>query len=61
VERLADLASREERKDHELLLQSELLKCLKAAANHKQVWVDVGMGAPSCRGGLRVVSYMRVG
>jgi len=35
VERLADIASMDERDDRELLLQSELLKCLKAATNHK--------------------------
>jgi hypothetical protein len=35
VERLADIASMDERGDQELLLQSELLKCLKAATNHK--------------------------
>ena len=46
VERLADLASRDAGvKDHDLLLQSELLKCLKAAANHKQVGASGGGGA----------------
>jgi len=43
VERLADLASMDTRRDHELLLQSELLKCLKAAVNHR-----VGIEAMTC-------------